>query len=92
MSAQTTGGGPGWIDLDPMVYAREVLWLPLFGWGLATLDPIAIDRQAPACTAALRQILRTGSARLESGLGVIIVPEATRVRLGERRRDEPGGH
>ncbi|MGH8567198.1 MAG: 1-acyl-sn-glycerol-3-phosphate acyltransferase, partial [Gammaproteobacteria bacterium] len=42
--------------------------------------------------AALRQILRTGSARLESGLGVIIVPEATRVRLGERRRDEPGGH
>lgn len=71
------------------VLKREVLWLPLFGWGLATLDPIAIDRKAG--TAALRQIVRTGSARLESGLGVIIFPEGTRVRLGERRRYEPGG-
>ncbi len=28
------------------VLKRQVLWLPLFGWGLATLDPIAIDRKA----------------------------------------------
>ncbi len=71
------------------VLKREVLWLPLFGWGLATLDPIAIDRKAG--TAALRQILRTGSARLRDGLGIMIFPEGTRVRLGERRRYEPGG-
>ncbi len=71
------------------VLKREVLWLPLFGWGLATLDPIAIDRKAGS--AALRQILRTGCERLKDGLGIIIFPEGTRVRLGERRRYEPGG-
>ena len=28
------------------VIKRELLWIPFFGWGLATLRPIAIDRKA----------------------------------------------
>src|ERR671932_650044 len=28
------------------VLKRELLWIPFFGWGLALLSPIAIDRQA----------------------------------------------
>ncbi len=26
------------------VLKRELLWIPFFGWGLAVLNPIAIDR------------------------------------------------
>ena len=42
------------------VIKRELLWIPFFGWGLATLRPIAIDRGSSR--AALGQILAQGRA------------------------------
>ncbi len=42
------------------VIKRELLWMPFFGWGLATLRPIAIDRSSNR--AALGQILTQGRA------------------------------
>jgi 1-acyl-sn-glycerol-3-phosphate acyltransferase len=71
------------------VVKRELLWLPLFGWGLAMLSPIAIDRGSGA--RALKQMLDQGRARLERGFCIVIFPEGTRVAPGERRPFHQGG-
>ena len=71
------------------VIKRELLWIPFFGWGLATLRPIAIDRRSGS--AAFDQILTQGRARLNDGCWVVIFPEGTRVAPGERRRYRQGG-
>jgi 1-acyl-sn-glycerol-3-phosphate acyltransferase len=71
------------------VLKRELLWIPFFGWGLALMSPIAIDRSRGA--AALRSIARRGRERLEQGFWVVVFPEGTRVRPGERRDYHPGG-
>jgi 1-acyl-sn-glycerol-3-phosphate acyltransferase len=58
------------------VIKRELLWIPFFGWGLATLRPIAIDRKSSR--AALDQILTQGRDRLSDGCWVVVFPEGTR--------------
>ena len=64
------------------VLKRELLWIPFFGWGLALMSPIAIDRSRGV--AALRSMARRGRQRLEQGFWVVVFPEGTRVRPGER--------
>lgn len=71
------------------VLKRELLWLPLFGWALALLKPIAIDRKA--INAAVKQVLRQGKERLRDGFWVVIFPEGTRVAPGIRGRYGIGG-
>jgi 1-acyl-sn-glycerol-3-phosphate acyltransferase len=71
------------------VLKRELLWLPFFGWGLALMSPIAIDRARGV--SALRQIARKGKERLEQGFWVVVFPEGTRVSPGERRKYQLGG-
>ena len=71
------------------VLKRELLWIPFFGWGLALMSPIAIDRSRGA--AALKAIARKGRERIAQGFWVIVFPEGTRVAPGKRRRYQPGG-
>jgi len=71
------------------VLKRELLWIPFFGWGLALMSPIAIDRSRG--TAALRAMVRRGSERLKQGFWVVVFPEGTRVAPGERRPYQLGG-
>jgi 1-acyl-sn-glycerol-3-phosphate acyltransferase len=71
------------------VLKRELLWIPFFGWGLALMSPIAIDRSRGV--AALRTIARRGRERLAQGFWVIVFPEGTRVAPGERREYQLGG-
>ncbi len=71
------------------VIKRELLWIPFFGWGIAALDPIAIDRTGGR--QALKQLLQDGRKWLEAGRWVVIFPEGTRVALGEHRKYNPGG-
>ncbi len=71
------------------VLKRSLLWVPIFGWGLALLRPIAIDRGAGR--KALRQVVEQGIQRLQQGIWVVIFPEGTRVAPGERRKFAPGG-
>jgi 1-acyl-sn-glycerol-3-phosphate acyltransferase len=66
------------------VLKRELLWIPLMGWGLKLLRPIAIDRGAGR--QAVNQVIEQGKARLAEGLWVIIFPEGTRVASGETRK------
>jgi 1-acyl-sn-glycerol-3-phosphate acyltransferase len=65
-----------------LVVKRGLLWVPFFGWGLATLSPIAIRRGAR--TQSLRRLWEQGKNRLSRGFWVVIFPEGTRVRPGQR--------
>lgn len=71
------------------VLKRELLWIPLFGWGLATLEPITINRHSRLSSA--RQIVKQGLERLRRGIWVIIFPEGSRVAPGQSTRYMPGG-
>ncbi|MEW8014648.1 MAG: lysophospholipid acyltransferase family protein [Candidatus Sedimenticola endophacoides] len=71
------------------VLKRELMWVPVFGWALAAVQPIAIDRSAGR--RAAKQIIETGIRRLKQGRNVIIFPEGTRVAPGERKKYGVGG-
>jgi 1-acyl-sn-glycerol-3-phosphate acyltransferase len=71
------------------VLKRELLWIPFFGWGLALMSPIAIDRSRGV--AALRSIARRGRERLKQGFWIVVFPEGTRVAPGERLAYHLGG-
>ena len=71
------------------VVKRELLGIPFFGWGLAMLGPIAIDRNDRR--RALRQLLDQGRDRLARGYCIVIFPEGTRVEPGARADFQPGG-
>ena len=77
--------------LPPQVWVlkRELLWIPFFGWGLASLKPIAIDRKAGR--KALNQVIAQGHDRLSSGYWVVVFPEGTRIPTGEMGRFGVGG-
>lgn len=72
-----------------LVLKRELLWLPFFGWGLALMSPIAIDRSRGA--GALKRMAELGRQRLAQGFWIVIFPEGTRTAPGERRAYHPGG-
>jgi 1-acyl-sn-glycerol-3-phosphate acyltransferase len=72
-----------------LVIKRELLRIPFFGWGLAMLSPIAIDRGAKG--RALKQIEEQGVRRLQQGFWVIIFPEGTRTKPGGKGVYQSGG-
>jgi 1-acyl-sn-glycerol-3-phosphate acyltransferase len=77
--------------LPPKVWVlkRELLGIPLFGWALRLLKPIAIDRAAGK--AAMEAIVEQGRERLAQGIWVVVFPEGTRTRPGEKVKYRAGG-
>lgn len=71
------------------VVKRELQWIPLFGWAMATMRPIAIDRSAGK--RAMQQIIEQGQLLMQQGRSIIIFPEGTRMAPGEKRRYGIGG-
>ena len=63
------------------VLKRELLYVPFFGWAMAMLRPIAIDRSNPK--AALKIVAKKGDELLKDGVWVLIFPEGTRVPYGQ---------
>ncbi len=71
------------------VYKRELHYVPFFGWGLASLRMIHIDREKGKD--AFESVVEQGSGRLAQGRWIIIFPEGTRVPVGRRGRYKNGG-
>ena len=67
-----------------IVLKHELMYIPFFGWGLALLRSIPVDRGAGA--SAVNQVVARGTQRLADGLSILIFPEGTRVAAGETRR------
>ena len=66
------------------VLKRELMWVPILGWVLWLLKPIAIDRRGGGV--AVQQVLEQGRARLAEGIWVMVFPEGTRMPVGQTRR------
>ncbi len=71
------------------VLKRELLYVPFFGWAMAMLRPIAIDRDNPK--AALKHVAAKGHQLLKDGVWVLIFPEGTRVPYGTIGKFSRGG-
>jgi len=71
------------------VLKRELMWVPVFGWAMAMVNPIAIDRKAGR--KAIRQVIDQGRSRLAQGRNVIVFPEGTRTAPGQHHRYGIGG-
>ncbi len=75
----------------PLVYVlkKELMYIPLFGWALALLRMIPIDRSNGKD--AFAQVARFGRMRLADGQWIIMFPEGTRTPVGSQGRYKGGG-
>jgi 1-acyl-sn-glycerol-3-phosphate acyltransferase len=71
------------------ILKRELLRIPFFGWALAVLRPIAIDRSKGR--SARNTLLTEGPKRLQWGLSVLVFPEGTRAEVGQEKKYFTGG-
>lgn len=71
------------------VFKRELLWLPFFGWGIALLDMIHINRGRGAD--AFEHVATQGATKLAQGRWIIMFPEGTRTPVGSQGRYKSGG-
>lgn len=71
------------------VFKRELHWIPFFGWGLALLRMIPIDRSKGKD--AFAQVVAQGRRRLANGQWIIMFPEGTRIAPGQKGYYKGGG-
>lgn len=71
------------------VLKKELLWIPIFGWGLALLKPIIINRGKKL--QALKKIVKQGVERIKEDIFVVIFPEGTRQPYGKLGQYQKGG-
>lgn len=71
------------------VYKKELHRVPFFGWGLALLRMIPIDRSKGRD--AFEQVVRLGQRRLDEGRWPLLFPEGTRIAPGKAGRYKMGG-
>jgi 1-acyl-sn-glycerol-3-phosphate acyltransferase len=66
------------------VLKRELMWIPIVGWAVHFMRPIAINRGASA--SSVNRVVAQGKERLEQGVWILIFPEGTRVPAGETKK------
>lgn len=71
------------------VFKRELLYIPFFGWAIARLDMIHIDRSKR--TQAWAKVAQQGARFLAAGHWVIMFPEGTRTPRGHQGSYKSGG-
>ena len=69
-------------NLPVIVMKKELSDIPLFGWMTRRYGVIPVERSAGA--KALRALVEQGKAATATGRPVIIYPEGTRVRVGQK--------
>ena len=80
---------PGIFPMITWVIKKELLYIPLFGWGIASVDPIALDRKQGK--KAIQQLIADGKHKLALGRHVLIFPEGTRIPYEEQHPLKVGG-
>jgi 1-acyl-sn-glycerol-3-phosphate acyltransferase len=71
------------------VFKRELLFVPFFGWAMARLDMIHIDRNQRA--QAFSKVVEQGKRLLARGVWIIMFPEGTRMPRGQAGVYKHGG-
>ncbi|HWT71928.1 MAG TPA: lysophospholipid acyltransferase family protein [Oxalicibacterium sp.] len=80
-----------WRMPRPLVFVlkKSLIYIPLFGWALALLRMIPIDRKNGKD--AFAQVVREGVQRLKDGQWIIMFPEGTRIPVGKQGKYKGGG-
>jgi 1-acyl-sn-glycerol-3-phosphate acyltransferase len=71
------------------VFKRELIYVPFFGWAMARLDMIHIDRSQR--TQAFNKVVAQGRQLLAQGIWIIMFPEGTRIPRGQKGTYKTGG-
>ena len=71
------------------VFKKEILYIPFFGWGIALLRMIPIDRKQGKN--AFKSVVAHGKRRLKDGQWIIMFPEGTRIPVGQAGKYKSGG-
>jgi 1-acyl-sn-glycerol-3-phosphate acyltransferase len=71
------------------VFKRELLYIPFFGWSMARMDMIHINRGKKA--QAWVRMIRQGRQHIAKGNSVIMFPEGTRAARGGQEVYKSGG-
>ena len=71
------------------VFKKELIDVPFFGWAMARLDMIHIDRKQGA--RAFSKVVAQGRVLLAQGIWIIMFPEGTRIPRGQRGVYKNGG-
>nr|WP_028104603.1 lysophospholipid acyltransferase family protein [Pseudoduganella violaceinigra] len=71
------------------VFKKEILYIPFFGWGIALLRMIPIDRKQGKN--AFKSVVVQGRRRLKDGQWIIMFPEGTRIPVGQQGKYKSGG-
>ena len=71
------------------VFKRELNYIPFFGWVIASMDMIYIDRKQGA--QSFQKMVDQGTRLLANGTWVILFPEGTRIPRGQTGKYKTGG-
>ena len=69
------------------VAKKELMWIPFFGWGLAAVSSIMIDRKSRQ---AAQQMVDQGRDRMRDGFWIVIFQEGTRMPPGKPGKFKQG--
>jgi len=71
------------------VFKKELLYIPFFGWAMARMDMIHIDRSQGK--RAFSKMVEQGKRLMAQGTWVIMFPEGTRIPRGQKGDYKSGG-
>ena len=71
------------------VFKKELIYVPFFGWAMARLDMIHIDRRQKS--RAFNKVVAQGKELLAQGIWIIMFPEGTRIPRGQQGVYKTGG-
>jgi 1-acyl-sn-glycerol-3-phosphate acyltransferase len=71
------------------VFKKELLQVPFFGWAMARMDMIHIDRSKRS--EAFAKVVQQGRRLMAQGVWVIMFPEGTRIARGQKGQYKSGG-
>ena len=71
------------------VFKKELLYIPFFGWAMARMDMIHIDRSQGK--RAFSKMVEQGKRLMAQGTWVIMFPEGTRIPRGQKGEYKSGG-
>ncbi|ALE03229.1 lysophospholipid acyltransferase family protein [Bartonella ancashensis] len=80
-SSWETFGLVPYLDDPAFIMKRELMWLPFFGWYMAKIQIIPINRTTPI--KALKMIINSAKQQIKKGRQILIFPEGTRRQPGQ---------